>query len=285
MSDHLSNVNKNGQGAANVTARRSAPHSRQHIAARWDQARGHVAPTSERDARRSERSSTNRCDRNKRRDDRDQDDEKSLSPFDLFAKERVLKDRLKEEVISEEAIAEATEKESLEDDKSLDALSEENKANGMFAAALDSAEVHAAAESVHGSATMTRSSEMQALITKLVDRMQIMQLQGKTETILHLDTAGFEGVKVTISEFATAKGEFNITFEGLSQKAQQLISDSANQDLLKEAMQEKNFTVHIIVASTETEPQQMQTEQASHDADSGEEQQSSQEEDEQESSS
>ena len=56
-----------------------------------------------------------------------------------------------------------------------------------------------------------------------------------------------------MSAFDSAKGEFNISFENLTQAAQNLINLQANRDSLLHALEQKGYNVHILVATTLSE--------------------------------
>lgn len=106
-------------------------------------------------------------------------------------------------------------------------------------------------ENVDKSAMRTN---IQEIVDQIVDKLYTLKVQGRMDTTLTLKHPPlFEGAKITISEFDTAKGEFNIKFENLTQMAKELIDVRANQDALKLGLEQKGLTMHIVIATTYTE--------------------------------
>jgi hypothetical protein len=99
----------------------------------------------------------------------------------------------------------------------------------------------------------TNNVDMQDLVDQMVKQITIMTTAGKTDTTIVLKQPPlFAGANLTVTTFDTAKGQFNITFENLSQAAKQLIDMSENQTALRSALEQKGYMVHILVASTTT---------------------------------
>ncbi|MEM1283496.1 MAG: hypothetical protein AAGG81_08070 [Chlamydiota bacterium] len=100
-------------------------------------------------------------------------------------------------------------------------------------------------------------SLIEELVQQIVDEVNILKVDGRTETTLTLKHPPmFAGSQVTITEFDTAKKEFNIKFENLSQEAHELISMQSNLDRLQSGLQQKGYNVHIVTANTEIEQPQ-----------------------------
>jgi len=96
--------------------------------------------------------------------------------------------------------------------------------------------------------------QMEELMNKLADEISVLTVSGKTETTIELkNTPLFNGAKVTLTEFDSAKKEFNIKFENLSTRAHEIISMQSNRETLKSALEQRGYNVHIITANTEIE--------------------------------
>lgn len=106
---------------------------------------------------------------------------------------------------------------------------------------------------------------IQEIVDKLVDKLYIATVEGKTDTTVVLKHPPLmRGASVVITEFDSAKGEFNIKFENLTQAAKELLDMRENQENLRLALDQKGYTVHIMVTTTEREtPLIAEAEQAS----------------------
>lgn len=94
-------------------------------------------------------------------------------------------------------------------------------------------------------------SHIQEIITQMVDHITQMDLAGRSDTTITLKYPPiFEGVNIIVSSFESAKGEFNIAFENLTQTAKQLLDMRVNQEALRTALDEKGYAVHIITTTT-----------------------------------
>lgn len=70
-----------------------------------------------------------------------------------------------------------------------------------------------------------------------------------TKTTIVLKDAGiFTGVEVTVTSFKTARSEINIQFSNMTQEVKNVLE--ANLDTLKQALDQKGYTVHMIAATT-----------------------------------
>ncbi len=96
--------------------------------------------------------------------------------------------------------------------------------------------------------------QLKEIIDQIIDKLYTINTSGRSDTLIQLKHPPlFAGASVVITTFSSAKGEFNIAFENLSQAAQQLIAMKENQEALKFALDQKGYTVHIITATTLTE--------------------------------
>lgn len=94
---------------------------------------------------------------------------------------------------------------------------------------------------------------MDELFLSLVDNIQELRQSGKVELTVELkNVPHFEGVTLVITEFSSARGEYNLAFYDLSSKAQQMMVNPLQQDQLRGAMEQRGYAVHIIIATTES---------------------------------
>jgi flagellar biosynthesis/type III secretory pathway protein FliH len=101
---------------------------------------------------------------------------------------------------------------------------------------------------------MIDRAEMQDLVSQLVSKLHVMKADGITETSLTLKNMGmFTNATVTIKEYDTAKGEFNISFANLSNEAKDLLDRQQNQIVLKQSLVDKGYTFHILTTTTNQE--------------------------------
>lgn len=92
---------------------------------------------------------------------------------------------------------------------------------------------------------------IQELINIMVKEAQSIEAEGKTDTTITLKHPPiFEGAQLTITSFDSAKGEFNISFQNLTQAAQQLVSREDNKASLMHALEQKGYHMHILTATT-----------------------------------
>jgi len=98
------------------------------------------------------------------------------------------------------------------------------------------------------------SPQIQEIVDKLIDKLYTVSTEGRTDmTIVLKHPPLMKGANIVITEFESAKGEFNIKFENLSNAAKDLIDLHENQESLKLALAQKGYMVHIITTNTEME--------------------------------
>lgn len=103
-------------------------------------------------------------------------------------------------------------------------------------------------------------SNIQDIINQLVDKVAEMKDQGRTDTVVTLkQPPTLAGANLVVTAFDSAKGEFNISFENLTQAAKNLLDQRANQQSLKLALEEKGYAVHIITTTTLVENRPIET--------------------------
>lgn len=98
----------------------------------------------------------------------------------------------------------------------------------------------------------TIAAELQQVIDKMTEELQTMQMHDRTDTSITLKNSQLFGdVKIVMTEFDSAKGEFNLKFENLTQQAKDILDQNMNG--LKLALEQKGHVVHIITTTTTTE--------------------------------
>lgn len=100
----------------------------------------------------------------------------------------------------------------------------------------------------------TVSANIQEIVDQIIANLYTLSRDGKTETLVTLKHPPlFDGANLVIKAFDSAKGEFNISFENLTQAAKQILDARDSQNSLRLALEDKGFVVHIITATTITE--------------------------------
>jgi hypothetical protein len=86
--------------------------------------------------------------------------------------------------------------------------------------------------------------------------MYTVDKHGQTDTVITLKYPPlFQDAKIIVTSFDSAKGEFNISFENLTQAAQLLLDKEENRQSLLSALEKRGYNVHILSTTTvETAP-------------------------------
>lgn len=97
---------------------------------------------------------------------------------------------------------------------------------------------------------------MRELIEQVVKQMYTVTThQDKTDTVMTLQYPPlFKDVRVVVTAFETARGQFNISFENLSQAAQRILDLAENRKSLIHALEQKGYNVQILTTTTIMEP-------------------------------
>lgn len=104
------------------------------------------------------------------------------------------------------------------------------------------------------SAEAKANPNMQRIIDQLVDKVYMMQVDGKSEMTITLKHPPlFEGANLVVTSFDSAKGEFNISFENLTQAAKKVLDMQVNQESLRHGLELKGYMVHIVTTTTQIE--------------------------------
>lgn len=95
------------------------------------------------------------------------------------------------------------------------------------------------------------ASPIHDIVVELIDKLTIIQQKGQTDTVVTLNMPGvFKGTIVVISEFDTAHGQLNLSFQNLTAQAKTLIDSLPNREALLVALSERGYTVQTVVATT-----------------------------------
>lgn len=97
----------------------------------------------------------------------------------------------------------------------------------------------------------TIAPQIQEIIDQIIDKIYTLKVDGQTDTVITLKHPPlFANTNVVVSAFESAKGEFNIAFENLTQAAKQVLDMRNNQESLKFALEQKGYAVHIVTTTT-----------------------------------
>jgi hypothetical protein len=135
--------------------------------------------------------------------------------------------------------------------KPFEVAQEQPDLSGVNLFAQNSAQIEATAK-IEPSSPQTRVVELQQVVDKIVKELYTMEVNGKTTSVVTIkDHPILKEAQVVVTGFESAKKEFNISFENLTQVGQRLLDQ--NLDSLRLAMEQKGFTVHILTTTTQTE--------------------------------
>ncbi|MFQ5728825.1 MAG: hypothetical protein ACE5GN_00500 [Waddliaceae bacterium] len=100
----------------------------------------------------------------------------------------------------------------------------------------------------------TIAPQIQEIIDQIIDKLYMVKIDGRMDTLITLKHPPlFAGTNVVITSFDTAKGEFNIAFENLTQAAKQVLDLQDNQNALRFGLEQKGYAVHILTTTTISE--------------------------------
>jgi hypothetical protein len=92
---------------------------------------------------------------------------------------------------------------------------------------------------------------MQSLIEQIVKQMYTVDTQGKTDTVMVLQYPPlFKDAKIIVSAYDTAKGQFNVSFENLTQAAQKVLDLDQNRKSLQLALEHKGYNIQVMTTTT-----------------------------------
>jgi hypothetical protein len=142
--------------------------------------------------------------------------------------------------------------------------------------AINNATAAAVDDKVQQSLTSQRMTTQQ-LVDAIVKAITTVEAQGKTDTIVTLKQPPmFANANLILTSYESAKGEFNIRFENLTQQGKAFMDMQQNQNSLRFALQEKGYAVHIVTATTQIETPIAAAEQPTKDSNDQQQQQQGQ---------
>ena len=103
-----------------------------------------------------------------------------------------------------------------------------------------------------GAGEASKSLTVQQIVDQIVDKIYTLKSNGQTETTLALKNPPLlAGSEIVITGFDSARGEFNIAMHNLTQAGQIFLEQNNIKLGLKQALEEKGYTIHILVTTTE----------------------------------
>ena len=116
-----------------------------------------------------------------------------------------------------------------------------------------------------------------ALVEKLVSNLVVLTQTGRTDMQITLQHPPvFSGATLVITEFTSAKNEFNLSFYGLSPEARSLVAGVQQQETLRTSLIERGYTLHMITIESKDAPQIITVQEEEMDTSHEEHQDSSQ---------
>lgn len=99
------------------------------------------------------------------------------------------------------------------------------------------------------------TAAMRDLLEQIVKQMYTVSNSDKTDTVMTLQYPPlFKDARIILSSFETARGQFNISFENLSQAAQRVLDLEENRRVLINSLESKGYNVQIFTTTTILEP-------------------------------
>lgn len=97
----------------------------------------------------------------------------------------------------------------------------------------------------------TTPAQTAQLINQIAEQLSVVETGSKADTTITLkNMPTFEGVRVTVTTYPTARGEINITFENLTQEGKMILDMVDNRAALKQALDQRGYIVHMITTTT-----------------------------------
>lgn len=110
------------------------------------------------------------------------------------------------------------------------------------------------AESAQKSDKIAPSATIAALVTELVDKIEIIQKGDITQTTVMLSNPPvFSGAEITLTNSKHAQREFNISFSNLKPEAKILLDQALKDNSLTDSLRDKGIVVHILTTTTQVE--------------------------------
>jgi|EndMetStandDraft_9_1072997.scaffolds.fasta_scaffold73348_1 hypothetical protein len=210
----------------------------------------------------------------KRKDNTDNDEDGPVSLFDL-SKRAAQKDRQereggkKEDFIAAVETPKETVKEAPETKEEFNPYTEESKKDRFTTRytpeqpdisyvnplAATSIQAPSPLQPVASGAKIERpqpvTTAMQEICAQLVKQMYTVETKGQTDTVVILQYPPlFKDAKIVVSSYESAKGQFNITFENLTQAAQLVLDKDENRQILLDTLEKRGYNVQIMTTTT-----------------------------------
>jgi hypothetical protein len=106
------------------------------------------------------------------------------------------------------------------------------------------------------SVEMADVGQVKTLSKYVADEFIQLKNVDMTNTVVTIDSKqlpSFKGSTVRLTEVATAKGEYNVTFANVSNEGKILLDAATNQQTLRMALSEKGIPLHIITTKSEAD--------------------------------
>lgn len=117
-------------------------------------------------------------------------------------------------------------------------------------------------------------ANIQEIVDQLIDKLYTISQTGKTDTVVVLKHPPIlADAQLIVTGFDDAKGQFNISFENLTQAAKNLLDMRVNQESLLNALEQKGYAVHILTITTLVENRPIPTDNAQNQQQQGREDQ------------
>lgn len=101
----------------------------------------------------------------------------------------------------------------------------------------------------------TARANVRELVNHIVKTLEVLEMSGKTETVVVLKNPPiFEGARVVITGFESARKDVHIAFENLSNGAQHLIDLQANRAQLLNSLEREGYNVRVFTSTTSDVP-------------------------------
>lgn len=99
--------------------------------------------------------------------------------------------------------------------------------------------------------TSALSPSMQELVDHIVKTMYTVETKGQTDTIITLQYPPlFKDANIVITAYDSARGQFNLSFENLTQSAKRILDQEDNRKALVAALEHKGYGVQIFQTTT-----------------------------------
>lgn len=96
------------------------------------------------------------------------------------------------------------------------------------------------------------SRPVQQIVDQIVDKIYTLKIDGKTETVLVIKHPPvLAGAELALTAYDHARGEFNIAIHNLTQAAQAFLEQHNVRLGLKQALEDRGYTVHVVTTTTE----------------------------------